>query len=82
MSNVPEKRDEIVANVTYPIKYNLSLTGNYRWVDEDTISGEGEVNMPSVSLWYAPNPKLSFTLTYLYDDETRESRICIPVFNG
>jgi hypothetical protein len=82
MSNVPEKRDEIVANVTYPIKYNLSLTGNYRWVDEDTTSGEGEVNMPSVSLWYAPNPKLSFTLTYLYDDETRESRICVPVFNG
>ena len=82
MSNVPEKRDEIVANVTYPIKYNLSLTGNYRWVDEDTISGEGEVNMPSVSLWYAPNPKLSFALTYLYDDETRESRICVPVFNG
>jgi hypothetical protein len=82
MSNVPEKRDEIVANVTYPIKHNLSLTGNYRWVDEDTTSGEGEVNMPSVSLWYAPNPKLSFTLTYLYDDETRESRICVPVFNG
>ena len=82
MSNVPEKRDEIVANVTYPIKHNLSLTGNYRWVNEDTTSGEGEVNMPSVSLWYAPNPKLSFTLTYLYDDETRESRICVPVFNG
>jgi hypothetical protein len=82
MSNVPEKRDEIVANVTYPIKHNLSLTGNYRWVDEDTTSGEGDVNMPSVSLWYAPNPKLSFTLTYLYDDETRESRICVPVFNG
>jgi hypothetical protein len=82
MSNVPEERDEIVANVTYPMKYNLSLTGNYRWVDEDTTSGEGEVNMPSVSLWYAPNPKLSFTLTYLYDDEERESRICVPVFNG
>lgn len=82
MSNVPEERDEIVANVTYPIKHNLSLTGNYRWVDEDTTSGEGEVNMPSVSLWYAPNPKLSFTLTYLYDDEERESRICVPVFNG
>jgi len=82
MSNVAEERDEIVANVTYPIKHNLSLTGNYRWVDEDTTSGEGEVNMPSVSLWYAPNPKLSFTLTYLYDDEERESRICIPVFNG
>ena len=82
MSNVPEKRDEIVANVTYPIKHNLSLTANYRWVNEDTTSGEGEVNMPSVSLWYAPNPKLSFTLTYLYDDETRESRICVPVFNG
>ncbi len=82
MSNMPEERDEIVANVTYPIKHNLSLTGNYRWVDEDTTSGEGEVNMPSVSLWYAPNPKLSFTLTYLYDDEERESRICVPVFNG
>jgi hypothetical protein len=82
MSNVPEERDEIVANLMYPIRHNLSLTGNYRWVDEDTTSGEGEVNMPSVSLWYAPNPKLSFTLTYLYDDEERESRICIPVFNG
>jgi predicted porin len=82
MSNMPEDRDEIVANVTYPIKHNLSLTGNYRWVDEDTTSGEGEVNMPSVSLWYAPNPKLSFTLTYLYDDEERQSRICVPVFNG
>jgi len=82
MSNVPEDRDEIVANLTYPIQHNLSLTGNYRWVDEDTTSGEGEVNMPSVSLWYAVNPKLSFTLTYLYDDEERESRICVPVFNG
>jgi hypothetical protein len=82
MSNVPEERDEIVANVTYPIQHNLSLTGNYRWVDEDTTSGEGEVNMPSVSLWYAPNPKLSFTLTYLYDDEERESLIVAPVFNG
>jgi len=82
MSNVPEERDEIVANVTYPIRHNLSLTGNYRWVDEETTSGEGEINMPSVSFWYAPTPKLSFTLTYLYDDEERESRICIPVFNG
>jgi len=82
MSNVPEERDEIVANLTYPIQHNLSLTGNYRWVDEETTSGEGEINMPSVSLWYAPCPKLSFTFTYLYDDEQRESRICIPVFNG
>ncbi len=82
MSNLPEERHEIVANVTYPIRHNLSLTGNYRWVDEDTISGDGEVHMPSASLWYAPNPKLSFMLTYLYDDETRESRICVPVFNG
>jgi len=82
MSNVPEEQHEIVANLTYPVRHNLSLTGNYRWVDEDTTSGEGEVNMPSVSFWYAPSPKLSFTLTYLYDDEERESRICIPVFNG
>ncbi len=82
MSNLPEKRHEIVANATYPIRHNLSLTGNYRWVDEDTISGDGVVNMPSVSLWYAPHPKLSFMLSYMYDDETRESRICIPVFNG
>ena len=82
MSNVADEQHEIVANLTYPIKYNLSLTGNYRWGDEDTTSGEGEVNMPSVSLWYAPSPKLSFTFTYLYDDEERESRICVPVFNG
>jgi len=82
MSNVPEEQHEIVANLTYPVRHNLSLTGNYRWVDEDTTSGEGEVNMPSVSLWYAPGPKLSFTLTYLYDDEERESRIFAPIFNG
>jgi hypothetical protein len=82
MSNQPEERHEITANVSYPIRHNLSLSGHYRWQDEDTISGEGELNMPSVSLWYTPHQKLSFMLSYLYDDETRESLMCMPVFNG
>jgi len=82
MSNQPEERHEITANVSYPIRHNLSLTGHYRWQDEDTTSGDGELNMPSVSLWYTPHQKLSFMLSYLYDDEERESLVCIPVFNG
>jgi hypothetical protein len=82
MSNLAEKKHEVLANLTVPLRHNLSLSANYRWQDEDTVSGEGQVNMPSASLWYAPHPKLSFTLTYLYDDETRTSRLCLPVFNG
>jgi hypothetical protein len=82
MSNQPDERHEVLANLTYPIKHNLTLTGNYRWVDEDTTSGDGQLNMPSISLWYTPHPKLSFMFSYLYDDEQRESRLCMPVFNG
>ena len=82
MSNQPEERHEITANVSYPIRHNMSLSGHYRWQDEDTTSGDGELHMPSVSLWYTPHEKLSFMLSYLYDDETRESLVCMPVFNG
>jgi len=82
MSNQPEERHEVSANVSYPIRDNLSLTGHYRWLDEETTNGDGELNMPSVSLWYTPHQKLSFMLSYLYDDETRGSLVCIPVFNG
>jgi hypothetical protein len=82
MSNLPDKKHEVVANLTYPIKFNLSLNASYRWKDEDTVSGEGELHMPSAGIWYTPHPKLGFNLTYMYDDETRTSRICLPVFNG
>jgi hypothetical protein len=82
MSNLPEEKHEVVANLTYPIKYNVSLNASYRWKDEDTVSGEGELHMPSAGIWYAPHPKLGFNLTYVYDDETRTSRVCLPVFNG
>jgi predicted porin len=82
MTNLPEQKHEVTANLTYPIKHNVSLSAGYRWKDEDTVSGAGELNMPSASFWYAPHPKLGFTLTYAYDDETRTSRICLPVYNG
>lgn len=82
MSNQPEERHEITANVSYPIRHNLSLSGHYRWQDEETTSGDGELHMPSISLWYTPHQKLSFMLSYLYDDETRGNLMCIPVFNG
>ncbi len=84
---VPGKREKVrlddwFCSPLHPIRDNLSLTGHYRWLDEDTVSGDGEINMPSVSLWYTPHQKLSVMLSYLYDDETRESLVCIPVFNG
>jgi hypothetical protein len=82
MSNMPDERHETVAHITYPLRYNLALTGQYRWRKESTVSGKGHLHMPSINLWYAPTSKLSFTLTYLYEYQESESRICLPVFNG
>ncbi len=54
--------------------------------DEEDISHysdwEQESHVPSLSLWYAPIPKLSFNLSYIYDWTKTETFTCIPVFDG
>ena len=87
LSNQPTEVNEITADVTWSILHNLSLTANYRYTDKendetDYSDWEQESHMPSISLWYAPTPKLSFNLSYIYDWTETETFTCIPVYNG
>jgi len=87
LSNQPTEVNEITADLTWSIQHNLSLTANYRYTDKkndetDYSDWEQESHVPSLSLWYAPIPKLSFNLSYIYDWTETETFTCIPVYNG
>jgi predicted porin len=87
VSNQPTDVDEITADLTWSILHNLSLTANYRYTDKEndetnSSDWEQESHVPSLSLWYAPTPKLSFNLSYIYDWTETDTLSCIPVFDG
>ena len=86
-SNQPTRVDEITADLTLSILVNLSLTANYRYTqkendDTDYTDWEQESHVPSLSLWYAPIPRLSFNFSGIYDLTETEAFSCIPVFDG
>ena len=86
-SNQPTRVDEITANLTWSIMVNLSLTADYRYTqkendDTEYTDWEQESHTPSLSLWYAPMPRLSFNFSGIYDLTETEAFSCIPVFDG
>jgi len=87
LSNQPTEVNEITANLIWSVLHNLSLTASYRYTDKENdetnySDWEQESHVPSLSLWYAPIPKLSFNLSYIYDWTETETFTCIPVYNG
>ena len=87
LSNQPTEVNEITADVTWSILHNFSLAADYRYTDKendetDYSDWEQESHVASLTLWYAPIPKLSFNLSYIYDWTETETLACIPVFDG
>ncbi len=87
LSNQPTEANEITGDLTWSILATLSLTANYRYTekendDTDYTDWEQESHVPSLSLWYAPIPKLSFNFSYIYDWTKTETFTSIPVFDG
>lgn len=83
MSNLPEDRDEINASATWLISPVVSLSAYYRYINESNdFEWDQESHMPSLSLFFIPSPKLSWTLSYLYNYQETDSLTCEPVFDG
>ncbi len=87
LSNQPTEVNEITGDLTWSVLHNFSLTANYRYTekenDETNYSDWAqESHVPSLSLWYAPIPKLSFNFSYIYDWTETETFTSIPVFDG
>jgi predicted porin len=86
-SNQPTRVDEITGDLTWSILANLSLTANYRYTQKendetDYTDWEQQSHVPSLTLSYAPIPKLSFNISGIYDWTETEAFSCIPVFDG
>jgi hypothetical protein len=83
LSNFPDRKDQISTSITWSASPTFSVSGYYRYINESNdFDWDQEAHMPSISLWFAPSPKLNFTLSYLYSYERTNSLICEPVFNG
>jgi hypothetical protein len=83
LSNLPDRKDQISTSITWSASPTISVSGYYRYINESNDFGwDQQSHMPSASLWFAPSPKLNFTLSYLYDYQKTNSLICESVFNG
>jgi hypothetical protein len=83
LSNLPDRKDQVSTSITWSASPTISVSGYYRYINESNGFGwDQQSHMPSASLWFAPSPKLNFTLSYLYDYQKTNSLICESVFNG
>ncbi len=87
LSNQPTLAHEISGDITWSALKNLSVTANYRYINEendetDVSDWQQESHVPSLSIAYMPLPQLSFNLSYIYDWTETETLANIPVFNG
>lgn len=87
VSNQPTDVHEVLADVTWSIRNDLSLSANYKWITEENSQTDysgwsQDTHMPSLTLQYAPMASLNFGLSYIYDWTKTETLVCIPVFDG
>jgi len=84
LTNLPTLTHEIRFDTTVPVYDRLSVTAFYRWIEEKNKAVEwaNKTHMPSLSIWYAPLDKLSFTVSYLYKYGKTNSLLCVPVYDG
>lgn len=88
LTNQPTAINEVKADAHWTIKPNLSCNVNVVWIDKENdnlrFSGWEQTSYkPSINFWYAPMERLSFNLSYMYDETETESPLHgIGVFDG
>lgn len=77
LTRLPEDTGEVFANLNWSIRSNLSISGDYRFKQEenDHVDRDRKGHSLSSVLWYAPTPKFNLTATYNFETTNIRSNL-------
>ena len=84
-SNLPDKVHEVKLNTTWSPRANVAATlfARYRYEDNDDVGlDHRKTFVPGVSLWYAPSDKVNLTMSYTYNWQETENKMCVGWYHG
>ena len=83
-SNQPEEVHEAKLSTTWSPSANMAATFymRFRYEENDTVEYEQTTFVPGMSFWYAPSDKLNLTMSYTFNNQDTENRICVGWYHG
>ncbi len=80
----PEDVHEVKMSSTWAPKANMALTvsNRFRYEENDHVHYEQHTYAPGVSFYYAPTNKIDLTMSYNYNHQKTENRMCVGWYHG
>lgn len=83
-TNQPDEVHEAKLSTTWSPSANMAATFymRFRYEENDTVEYEQSTFVPGMSFWYAPSDKLNLTMSYTFNNQDTENRICVGWYHG
>lgn len=83
-SNQPDEVHEAKFSTTWSPSANMAATlfMRFRYEENDDVKYEQTTFVPGASFWYAPSDKLNLTMSYTFNNQDTENRVCVGWYHG
>ncbi|SDZ84027.1 Putative outer membrane beta-barrel porin, MtrB/PioB [Desulfuromusa kysingii] len=80
----PENVHEIKLASTWAPSANMAATifARVRMEDNDSVKYKQDSYVPGISFYYAPSDKINLTMSYTFNKQDTENRICVGWYHG
>ncbi|MBW2186952.1 MAG: MtrB/PioB family outer membrane beta-barrel protein [Deltaproteobacteria bacterium] len=83
-TNQADEVHEAKFSSTWSPSANMAATVfmRFRYEENDDVEYEQTTFVPGASFWYAPSDKLNLTMSYTFNNQDTENRVCVGWYHG
>lgn len=83
-TNQADEVHEAKFSSTWSPSANMAATVfmRFRYEENDDVEYEQTTFVPGASFWYAPSEKLNLTMSYTFNNQDTENRVCVGWYHG
>jgi hypothetical protein len=83
-TNQPDEVNEIKGQFSWSVNPQMAATFfmRYRMEENGEVGYEQDTFVPGANLWFAPSSKLNLTMSYTFNKQDTENRMCVGWYHG